>query len=630
MNISANILSGLAARGKFHYAVRAAIKDIKNGCMILESNGREITVEISDKSELNKGDSVVLVKIGQKLLVHKIPYESSLLSQMDSLDRGKFITSMDLRSLLTLLSDYPDSEINSLAREVINNVRGSILLEESKIAAAEKLLAHLVESVSKDGPQQASKNKLHSELITLASLLKLNNQDSTPLKLPGGCFENGFLSFSSSRECRIWLTENGIRDISGEISTSMPVSKESNVYIRISGDGADLAAATILNDRQLVAEVKGLLSRMESSMLRNCNPRLLQDALDGSTSISDRQLQYLDSAVATLERKDGISVLAPATQELSFQHIFNLMKTRISSSAAFSRSIAIALTPSATNLMQKVEFCTNDPVKAIKLPLSLESGIAWSDKLPSNSFKDFLSRYMESVGLTLESKLASAFPNEFAQKPEDLKSKLLRFMHEIQQTQDAKESQEMLEEGNRYKFFETGKDVESASALERMSMTEIAKVRRVTEGMLERIEALQILARPVSTSDGEQQVIAIPLRIGGEWTELRLKILKKKNTGSQGRGKKLYVVTICVCPRELGEVCATIRLENKKHCHISLAFQKQIAHSWFKRRLKPFREALKSLDFAAIRLEMHTMKSSSPQSNDTHSRSHNGILDITG
>jgi hypothetical protein len=43
------------------------------------------------------------------------------------------------------------------------------------------------------------------------------------------------------------------------------------------------------------------------------------------------------------------------------------------------------------------------------------------------------------------------------------------------------------------------------------------------------------MSRPVSTSDGTQQVLALPMNVGGEWMEVNIRLVEKKNFEKKGK-----------------------------------------------------------------------------------------------
>ncbi len=129
-------------------------------------------------------------------------------------------------------------------------------------------------------------------------------------------------------------------------------------------------------------------------------------------------------------------------------------------------------------------------------------------------------------------------------------------------------------------------------------------IRQQVENVLSRIEALQILAKPVITSEGEQQVLALPINIGGEWTEVRLKFLKKRSE-KNGRKKTGHIsVVINIDLKLLGEITACMEYITNKSLDISLSFDNARSVKWFQKNMNEFNKSLKELGIPSVKVKI--------------------------
>ena len=90
-------------------------------------------------------------------------------------------------------------------------------------------------------------------------------------------------------------------------------------------------------------------------------------------------------------------------------------------------------------------------------------------------------------------------------------------------------------------------------------------LKQQVENALTRVESLQVLARQVSVTDGQQQVISLPMKIEGRWTDVVVKFLKKKDPGGKKEAQNRPVsVAIHVSPAQLGQIDVFMDYSGKK------------------------------------------------------------------
>jgi len=135
-----------------------------------------------------------------------------------------------------------------------------------------------------------------------------------------------------------------------------------------------------------------------------------------------------------------------------------------------------------------------------------------------------------------------------------------------------------------------------------------AQIRQSVESLLNRLESLQLLARQTPAPSGDQQIVALPMKIGGEWTEVNIRFIKKK----EGRDKKTkqnhFSVYLNVSPSQLGAISVKLEYELKKSMSLDIEFEKKETRTWFSRNSESLREALSKLDLPQVRMVIHQVR----------------------
>ncbi|MBD3321308.1 MAG: hypothetical protein GF350_09465 [Chitinivibrionales bacterium] len=157
--------------------------------------------------------------------------------------------------------------------------------------------------------------------------------------------------------------------------------------------------------------------------------------------------------------------------------------------------------------------------------------------------------------------------------------------------------------------------------------------RQNIETALNRFEALQMLARPVATAEGEQQVLAVPMKIQGEWTDVRIMFVKRGPAGKKKASRKNYSVVINTSPSFLGEINAKIDYTPKKSFRLRLEIENDSTREWFSKNSDPLTGAFQSLGFSFVQIEFGTLQKTGAvvpaTGRDTEKRgTHDGKIDV--
>ena len=142
-------------------------------------------------------------------------------------------------------------------------------------------------------------------------------------------------------------------------------------------------------------------------------------------------------------------------------------------------------------------------------------------------------------------------------------------------------------------------------------LNERALLRQTVERMINRVESLQLLARQTTTASGDQQILALPVKIGDEWTEMHVRFIRQR-TGKGGADPRRYTVFVNVAPSLLGAIDARLDYQDKKSLSLSLEFESQATYQWFIDRKASLREALCALGVPSPRIEIYRPRPLSP------------------
>jgi hypothetical protein len=134
--------------------------------------------------------------------------------------------------------------------------------------------------------------------------------------------------------------------------------------------------------------------------------------------------------------------------------------------------------------------------------------------------------------------------------------------------------------------------------------TGLDALKQQVEHVLTRVESLQVLAKQVAVSDGQQQVITVPMRIEGQWTDVVIQFLKRKGSSKKESAKKNISVAIHVSPALLGEITARMDYNAKKNFSLHLEFEKPATCAWFEKNRPELVRAFERLGFSAPKIDI--------------------------
>jgi hypothetical protein len=143
---------------------------------------------------------------------------------------------------------------------------------------------------------------------------------------------------------------------------------------------------------------------------------------------------------------------------------------------------------------------------------------------------------------------------------------------------------------------------------------------------------LQILSAQTRGADIQQQVFALPVKIGQEWTEVQVKFIQGRRRGEKKEGGGHVSVYLNVAPSALGEVGAHLDFHPPASLKLSFQFAKPEATLWFRERAGELREALANAGLPGAALEFHNRRARAvkPESADALGREGAEAVEIGG
>jgi hypothetical protein len=187
---------------------------------------------------------------------------------------------------------------------------------------------------------------------------------------------------------------------------------------------------------------------------------------------------------------------------------------------------------------------------------------------------------------------------------------------------------DMLKELNRLQA-DAARVQEQGGAATRPSPAEAIRSAALTAARS--LENLQLLATQTRAAETEQHLIAIPAKIGGEWTEVQIKFVKERKQEKDGaRDKDGHVsIYLNVAPSALGLVTAHLDY-HPPNLKLAFRFEKPEVTRWFRQNAGELREALAQAGLPGTTLEFHSKRPVNNEPVRPPSALDNNVVDDAG
>ncbi len=170
--------------------------------------------------------------------------------------------------------------------------------------------------------------------------------------------------------------------------------------------------------------------------------------------------------------------------------------------------------------------------------------------------------------------------------------------------------------------------IDSDNSLLSASLRQTALGRALSD-VLDRFESLQLLARQVATSQGNQQIIALPVKFGDGWTEVNIRLLRRRMKRRSKKSSDRFVVDVDVAPPALGPLHAHIDYHRARKLCLSVGFERKAACEWFRRHSDELTGSIRAGGFANVSLDFSfVMQKEERSAGNGNFSKKNGIIDL--
>lgn len=143
-------------------------------------------------------------------------------------------------------------------------------------------------------------------------------------------------------------------------------------------------------------------------------------------------------------------------------------------------------------------------------------------------------------------------------------------------------------------------------------------LRQTIESSLGRLESLQLLARQIPVPDGQQQMLALPMKIGDQWTEVNICFLKRKNSSKKKNSQpSIFSVSLNLSPKQLGSIAVKMEYVQKKSLKIAMNFELESTKNYFQKFNEEIKNALRSIGLPLFSIDITRKKDKSDEKKTT-------------
>lgn len=137
-------------------------------------------------------------------------------------------------------------------------------------------------------------------------------------------------------------------------------------------------------------------------------------------------------------------------------------------------------------------------------------------------------------------------------------------------------------------------------------------IRRQVETALSQLETLQLLAKPTPTSEGQQQILSLPMKIGDEWTDVNILLIKKRDKSKSKISSDKFAVRMYVSPSQCGPIIVNMDYHVKHKLTVRIEFEKNDARNWFNKYKEQLIAALRENGMSLVALSLESAPRKEP------------------
>jgi hypothetical protein len=382
------------------------------------------------------------------------------------------------------------------------------------------------------------------------------------------------------------------------------------VFVRVFADEGAVSVAEVLTRQEVGLEIERMIrGEMKSATMRGVPGTALMAALEQHGVLPESVLRGLDALAGVYERETGGAV-PPLTGQALGMTVTQAVGLALSMHNELPSGVTAALSRAGSEVPALVEglfrMAESHDVSIRRPPVE---SYALTDMGPEVSRFEMIPRLFRALGFDFEAALArEAAGGGSEAEPESLKRVLLELMSLLEGRESRAGEPERVSRagGVPEGRGEEGLPTQVAARLP------AGALRQQAEGALARLESLQMLARPVQGTDGQQQVVVLPMRIDDEWTEARIRFVKKRSGKHTARTEGRYAVSLTVTPSALGEITVQMDYRRKGTFAVRMSFERPGVRRWFLKRDHDLASALRRLGLSAVQLRMEQASAGEP------------------
>lgn len=582
------------------------VTGFSNGVLTVQVGSDTYNLQI-DQNVFNVGESITFLlseggvsaqifkdlplPIGDNVLLSITSQLTELLSTLDTLiedlDESNGDLKKNLLSLLSLVKKeiFPQTQLD----KILKNIKVAIDKNSDISPSIKKSVNELLRTFTEVGKDISTIDKkiqtsaLASDFKDIIVNVKGESSDKVVLFNSKEELSHYLNKFSSDKNII-----NLVNKIDGRILVHMDPIKDDSVAMHLF-KGDDLPNV-----------LKHISHKIfESNFMREQMPSHLQAILESTGELKMSSAKILDSIIAKnfpnldseLSKNNTtmmLSQLLTSIESMDKEKIMAIEKLIPYMLKTFKDDVSELISSSEKNIASSIEKIFNLINKSFL----------------SDSGKDFFTSLFKLTGIDRENSILT-FPqsNNLIEnsKFESLKSLLLDFIINSEKGEEPRLKSSISDENNKIAKDATVLSNEKGYQPSEKGL-ESTDVREKIEQVINKIEAMQVLAKKVPTANGESQLLSVPININNEITELRIQF-KKENKKEKNVEKQSTSVLLNMELSLIGEVSAQMKFFNNKDLSINMLLSNKPTLDWFVNNKIEMLEALKTLNFNSVKLD---------------------------
>lgn len=567
------------------YTLKVDGNSLKTGDPItfILSEGHDSAQILKSNSHVNKDSALLSIAPQLKellalldLSVEKIPnsaieLKTSLLELSDLLKKDSFpVNTLNnivnkLKSLANVTTEKMPEEIGKLLKSVISEFEN-------------------IDKLNKTIPQK------------IETLPPINNRSDIVISAKGNLNET-LLHFESFKELKDYVKANNILG-----DHKLPLGDNDKGYlVHIVPNENNKSSFHIFQNRDLENVIKHVMhGKLNSPILKQVPVDSLAQILKFNNQINIDSLKTIDSMLGNLNQSVKTD-LSKKTISIILPQLINLVDTLGKNQApVVERLIPEMLTSVKNDLTQVSEL--KEPIVDAAIN-KIESTLVVA--LGEEKKKDFLSTLFRLTGFDQEKTISQLLSSTGS----DNKTEIISLKHVLMSLLDSAKEEvaksELPTDVTKAALKETDSRIDPKVILDvekdSIKKGDSSDIRSKVEQVINKLEALQVLAKKTVTPQGDSQLLTIPVNINNEWSELRVRFNKKKKHADRGKNERLSV-QLNIDLSVIGEVSAEMEYYRKKDLSINVILANRPTMDWFKNHRSEILEAISKLDINSVQL----------------------------